>query len=219
MLVAALIVSAFPLVAYADDASSPASTSTTTSNPASTSNSTNSTNSTSTPNTTDANKQVDTTNPADSFQSICLNSWMKRVNDIGDKVSYKNFGEKYCACAQTQPLDTDAAVDKAIQVCMSRTLLHDSMDSLEEKIGLNKATDKDIAQYCSDRWSLIYPQMTEQAKQNATAFCECSTPKLVEVLKKSDDLTDKEYYLQIDTIAASCSGQLTPTQAPSKAAN
>lgn len=189
-MLAAILVSLLPLITYAEDAAKPA----------------------------DAN-QADSAKQAESFQSICLNSWLKRINDVGDKVSYKNFGEKYCACAQTQPLDTDAAVDKAIQVCMSRTLLRDSMDSLEDSVGLTKASDKDVGQYCHDRWNLIYPQMTDQAKQSAAAYCECSKPKLAELLKKSENMTDKDYYDQIDSIAAACSGQINPGQAPAKASN
>lgn len=150
--------------------------------------------------------------PVESFQSICLDSWMKRMTTIKDQVSYKNFGEKYCSCAQTQPLDTDIAVDKAIQVCMSRTLLHDAMDSLEDSVGLAKATDKDVTQYCLAKWDLIYPQITDRAKEIATAYCECSKLKLVELVKNADAMTDKAYSDQIDSIAASCSSEIKPNQ-------
>ncbi|ARG99341.1 hypothetical protein [Legionella micdadei] len=154
---------------------------------------------------TSAETADDTNKQAESFQAICLSSWMKRVSDVGNMAGYKNFGEKYCACALTQPLDTDAAVDKAIQVCMSRTLLHNTMDSLEEEVGLDKASDKDISQFCQDTWNLIYPKMTDQAKETATNFCNCSQPKLVALLKNSSNMTDKEYDAQIDSVAASCS--------------
>ncbi|MBA2651467.1 MAG: hypothetical protein H0U73_04265 [Tatlockia sp.] len=157
---------------------------------------------------TDANKQ------GESFATICLESWMKRFTDVKDKVGYKNFGQKYCACALTQPLDTDVAVDKAIQVCMTRILLQDSMNSLEDTVGLDKASDKEVNQACEDKWKLIYPQMSAQAQLNTTAFCSCTQPKLSELSKKSDNMTDKDYYTQIDSIAASCADMIKPNQQP-----
>lgn len=156
---------------------------------------------------------------AESFQSVCLSSWMKRINEISDKVSYKNFGEKYCGCALTQPLDTDADIDKAIQVCMARTLLHDTMDTIEDKVGLAKATEKDISESCDGLWNLIYPNMSEQAKRATTDFCNCARPKLADLLKNSDTMTDKDYYTQIDIVAATCSGMVKPEETPTKAAS
>ncbi|KTC87399.1 MULTISPECIES: hypothetical protein [Legionella] len=158
-------------------------------------------------------------NQAESFQAICLSSWMKRETNVANMTDYKKFGEKYCACALTQPLDTDAAVDKAIQVCMSRTLLRNTMDSLEEEIGLDKASDKDVSQFCQDTWNLIYPKMNDQAKQIATSFCDCSQPKLVSLIKSSNNMADKDYYDQIDSVAASCSGPIQSSQEPAKSAN
>jgi hypothetical protein len=180
---------------------------------------------TSTPATDETTKSTSTpgnmmdSNQAESFQAICLSSWMKRETNVANLTDYKNFGEKYCACALTQPLDTDAAVDKAIQVCMSRTLLRNTMDSLEEEIGLEKASDKDVSQFCQDTWNLIYPKMNDQAKQIATSFCDCSQPKLVSLLKSSTNMTDKDYYAQIDAVAASCSGPIESSQEPAKSGN
>jgi hypothetical protein len=147
---------------------------------------------------------------SESFQAICLDSWMNRYTEVKDKVAYKNFGEKYCNCAQTQPLDNDSAVDKAIHVCISRTLLHDTMDALKTSIGLNKVTDKDIIKHCQERWNLIYPKLTDNGKQATIAFCECSKTQLMDLQKKVNEMTDKEYNEQSDTIAAACSGTVKP---------
>lgn len=163
-------------------------------------------------------KAVETeTKPAETFQSVCLGSWMKRQNDIQDKVDYKNFGEKYCECASGQPLDNDDAIDKAIQLCMSRTLLHDTMDALDDKIGLDKATESDIDEHCQSRWQLVYPQLSDKGKEAATAYCKCSQPKLMSLIKKSDNMTDKAYYDEIDSIAASCSQEIKPDDESDKA--
>jgi hypothetical protein len=145
------------------------------------------------------------------FQAVCTNAWMQKADQSKNKVDYKNFGEKYCACAATQPLDSPVAIKKAIQICMSQTLLHDAMDALEEEVGLDDAKDTDVNDYCQDRWSLIEPNQDAQVKTIATVYCECAKPKLMEIIKKADNVTDKEYYAQIDAVAAECSGNVPQT--------
>lgn len=147
----------------------------------------------------------------DTFESVCVNAWMKNSDKAKDKVDYKNFGEKYCGCAAAQNIDTNdkEALKKAIQVCMSRTLLHDAMDSLEDEVGLSEAKDTDVSEYCVDRFKLIFEDNSENAKVS-TAYCECAKPKLMDLIKQSDDQTDKQYSEAIDTIAADCSASIQP---------
>lgn len=149
-----------------------------------------------------------TSQPGATFQEGCISKWMKKADEATDKVDYKDFGEKYCGCAATQPLDSAAAIKKAIQVCMSRTLLHDTMDSLEEEVGLSEAKDSDLQEYCQDRWNLIYPKQTDEDKKFTTAYCECAKPKLMDLIKQSDTITDKQYAEAIDKVAANCSGNV-----------
>ncbi len=146
--------------------------------------------------------------PGESFQTVCISSWMKKIGDSADKIDFKNFGEKYCTCAAAQPLDNDAAIQKAIQLCMSRTLLHDAMDSLEQEVGLSEAKDTDINEYCEDRWNLVYPKQTDADKQITAAYCECAKPKLMDLIKKADNMTDKQYEEGIDDVASACSGKV-----------
>lgn len=154
----------------------------------------------------------------DSFLTTCTNAWMQKINASAEPVDYKNFGEKYCGCAANQPLDNQAAIQKAMQLCISRTLLHDAMDSLEEEIGLSEAKDTDVMEYCEDRWNLIYPKQTEADKKITTAYCECAKPKLMDLIKQSDNMTDKQYDDGIDLVASACSAnvkqQTPPTNTP-----
>lgn len=152
------------------------------------------------------------TKSGESFQSICLDSWLKRVTNDQNKVDYKNFGEKYCECAASQPLDNDQAIDKAIQLCMSRTLLKDAMDALDDSVGITEATDKQVGEYCESRWKLVYPTMNDNVKAAATAYCDCAKPKLLDLNKRSEDMTDNEYYDGINEIAATCSTQLQSSE-------
>lgn len=141
------------------------------------------------------------------FQSICTQAWMEKANMAKDKVDYKNFGEKYCKCAANQPLISDEEVQKAIQLCISRTLLHDAMDSLEDEVGFNKAKDTEITEYCHDRWNLIYPDLSDENKKKTMAYCDCAKPKLMNLMKQSDNMTDKQYEDGINEIADSCSAE------------
>lgn len=159
------------------------------------------------------------TKASNSFQSVCINSWMTKGDQASDKVDYKNFGEKYCACASTQPLDNDVAIKKATQICLSRTLLHDAMDSLEEEIGLSDAKDTDVMEYCQNRWELIYPKQSDEDKKFTTAYCECAKPKLLGLIKESDKITDQQYSENIDSIAAACSGNVNEEEPAASTTN
>lgn len=141
----------------------------------------------------------------ESFQTVCTDAWMKKSDDAKDKVDYKNFGEKYCGCAANQPLDNEEAIQKAIHLCMSRTLLHDAMDSLEDEVGLSEAKDSDITEYCQDRWNLVYPKLTDEDKKLTVAYCECAKPQLMELIKQADNMTDKAFDEGVDKVAAACS--------------
>ena len=100
---------------------------------------------------------------------------------------------------------------------MSRTLLHDTMDSLEEEVGLTEAKDTDFMEYCQDRWNLIYPKPTDEGKKFTQAYCECAKPKLMDLIKQSDKMTDKQYNDGVDSVAAACSANVQE-EAPPKTA-
>jgi len=152
---------------------------------------------------------VEETKPAETFQSICLKSWMERANEAEDKVDFQNFGEKYCDCAATQqPLTTNEDVAKAAKVCMSRILLQDSMDNLTDELELSDVTEADVNEYCLDRWKLIYPSMDDKIKKTSEDYCSCAKPKLLELIKKMDSKTDKQFAAEINEVAANCSGQV-----------
>jgi len=145
----------------------------------------------------------------DSFHQVCVKSWMGRNADVKNKVDFQNFGEKYCTCAETQtPLDSNEAINMAAQVCMSRTLLQDAADNLSDEIGLNEVKDTDFNEYCMDRWELVYPNMDDNDKKAAVGYCDCAKPKLLELFKKSSDMTDQAYSKAIDDVAATCSGKV-----------
>lgn len=148
---------------------------------------------------------ADNANSKEDFATICTNAWMEKADTAKDKVDFKNFGEKYCACAAAQPLGSDEAIQKAIHVCMSRTLLHDALDAMEDDVGLSKAQESDFLQFCQDRWNLIYPNLSDENKKVTMAYCECAKPKVMALIKQADNLTDKQYDEGVNDVAAACS--------------
>lgn len=202
-ILSAVIIFMLPTLGFTED------TTTTTSSPTpTTTESTPTATTPATPAATDSSTTTTTTNAAPTFQSTCVNAWMGRNTDVTDKMDFKNFGEKYCKCAETQqPLDSQEAVNKAAQVCMSRTLLQDAMDNVEEKVGLDKVTSQDIENACQDRWHLVYPKMDDNDKKIASSYCSCANSKLADLSKRAANMTDDEYYKEINGIAATCSGK------------
>ncbi|KTD16218.1 hypothetical protein [Legionella jordanis] len=143
-----------------------------------------------------------------SFLATCVNSWMQRMDKDQDKTDYRNFGEKYCDCAAQQPLDNAENINKAMQLCMSQTLLEDTMDSLENEVGFDKVSEEDLDEYCADRFALVFPKMNENSKQISTAYCNCAKPRLMRLIKVADNMTDGQYSNEINQVAAACSSGL-----------
>jgi hypothetical protein len=149
--------------------------------------------------------RVGATTQQEAFQMTCVKSWMQRMGENQDKTDYKNFGEKYCDCASKQPLDSTMHINKTMQLCMSQTLLQDTMDTLENEVGLDKATEEDLHEYCEDRFALVFPKMSERDRQISAAYCDCAKPHLLKILRTANDMTDKEYSNHINEVAAICS--------------
>lgn len=149
----------------------------------------------------------------DSFNKTCVNMWMKRGQGVNDQVAFQNFGEKYCECAATQPLDSDASVEKAAETCMVRVLLHDAMDIQQNKYGVSKVTAEGIQASCAAEWMLIFPKMDAAEKTSATAYCNCAQPQLFSLVKIHDTLTDQQYVDKINEIAQQCTKVLDDADA------
>lgn len=156
------------------------------------------------------------TKTADAFKNRCVEVWVEKGTDVTDKVAYKNFGEKFCACAVDKPLDNDAAINKTAQLCMSQTLLHDSMDTLSDEKGLANLNTDQIQGACVAKWVSLYPKMADEAKTSTTNFCSCSAPQLNDLVKKQNDVTDKQYSDQINTIADGCADKVKMDSSSSK---
>ncbi|KGP62762.1 hypothetical protein EP47_02085, partial [Legionella norrlandica] len=92
--------------------------------------------------------------------------------------------------------------------CLPQTILHDAMDELEEGVTLSEVNTTTIEQYCIDRWNLVYPRQNNDDKKLVFAYCECAKTKLLDIIKKIDELSNKEYEDAIKNINMLCSGNL-----------
>lgn len=143
----------------------------------------------------------------ETFKTNCVKAWMEIAAKNIDMINYKNFGEKYCDCASSKPLDSQTDLDKAAQICVSQILLHDTMDNLEDEVGLAKLTQEQILSGCQEKWKILYP---DQPSKN---YCQCAAPKLYEMNHNSENMTDKEWYEKMNSIADNCAGNVTPHKA------
>lgn len=142
---------------------------------------------------------------ADKFKVECNKAWMEGADKSTDKVAFKNFGEKYCACFGDKPLDDKDVIKKYTPVCMSQVLLRDTMDNIESDKGLANATQESIESTCNDEWLIINSGLNGITTPTKSAYCTCAAPKLNELTKNKDNVTDKEWYEKINTIAKDCS--------------
>ncbi|HAU0827434.1 TPA: hypothetical protein JBH49_15805, partial [Legionella pneumophila] len=144
----------------------------------------------------------------ETLQSHCFETWMKKIDPSIDKETYKQFGDKYCRCISTKNLDNKTGVQKAIRNCIPQTILHDAMDELEEEVTLSEVTTQTIEQYCLNRWSLIYPNQSDEDKKTIQAYCACVKTKLLSFIEQIEKISNREYNEAINDINTICSENL-----------
>ncbi|HAT8180732.1 TPA: hypothetical protein JA361_15080 [Legionella pneumophila] len=144
----------------------------------------------------------------ETLQSHCLETWLNNADQSIDKETYKQFGDKYCRCISTKNLDNKTGIQKAIKNCLPQTILHDAMDELEEEVTLSEVTTQTIEQYCLNRWSLIYPNQSDEDKKTIQAYCACVKTKLLNFIEQIEKISNKEYNEAINDINTICSENL-----------
>jgi|GEM_PF-3310893 len=155
----------------------------------------------------------DAVNP--NFKTECVSAWMKGAPQEG-KVDYQNFGEQYCGCAAGKSIKSQDDLKLAAQTCMAQTVLRGTMDNVEEKPGLSKATADDILSACIDTWAVVNPQIAANPTAAAATkgFCVCAQSKLADLAKNNENITDDQWYLQIDAVSAGCAEAMMGAKPP-----
>lgn len=147
-------------------------------------------------------------NLPETFHYTCVNEWMNRVEGIKDKGRYQNFGDKYCTCVAGLPLNNVDEIVRTARNCISRTLLLDAMEAIDDDLGYTQTTLGDINEYCQDRWALIYPQMTDADKRAGDTYCNCAKSPLLALAKKSDSMGYQAFDSAVEEIAKNCAGNI-----------
>lgn len=142
------------------------------------------------------------------FKKSCSETWVEKSGPVSDKVAYKDFGEKYCQCLTDKPLQPESALKESAGICISQILLTNTMDILESDEGLDNVDETKINQACTTHWALIYTGLTGETKAPDNSYCNCAAPKLNDMNKDRDNLTDKEWSDKINEIAKECSDKV-----------
>ncbi len=140
----------------------------------------------------------------ESFRASCEKTWMTKVDNTADEVTFRDFGQKYCDCVASQPLGTNAGSPETEAICMSRTALYLTMDNIGADQGLSNLTEDKIKSSCNDIWSIVNPNINSANKQTYSKICICAAPKLSALAKDKENYTDREWYAKINEIAAGC---------------
>lgn len=147
----------------------------------------------------DSNKPVPVANGA-----ACITNWMAREQDLLDMADYKDFGEQYCSCINKNLPENQETRNR----CLAQTLLHDTVQNLDEQQELSDAKIPDINTACQSRWDLIFPHMNSTVKNKATLYCHCVQKGLTLLFANSNEISEQQYTDHIDAIADSCAAQL-----------
>lgn len=137
-----------------------------------------------------------------SFSTTCEKNWMINIDNTSDDVTFRDFGQKYCDCASSQPQNIEPAKTKAI--CMSRVALYLTMDAIGAEEGLSHVTEDKIKSSCNTIWEIVSQSTEPSSKQKNAQICICAAPKLNALTQKKENYTDREWYTKINEIAAGC---------------
>lgn len=138
------------------------------------------------------------------FRTSCEKTWMTKVDNSSDEVTFRDFGQKYCDCTAGQPIGPNAGSSKTEAICMSRTALYLTMDNIGSDQGLSNLTEDKIKSSCNDIWDIVNPNINAANKQGNSKICICAAPKLSTLAKDKENYTDREWYAKINEIAAGC---------------
>lgn len=140
-----------------------------------------------------------------SFKKSCVKAWMNKSKS-GDSAEFKSYGEKYCDCVASQAIDTDAQMESAAKLCMSRVLLREAMNALQENGGLSNLNTNKIEMSCVKRWDSIATALAGDSIKPMDIYCRCAAPKLLDLSSNRDSYTETTWAEKIDSIADSCAG-------------
>jgi len=137
-------------------------------------------------------------------RASCEKTWMTKVGDSSDEVTFRDFGQKYCDCTSNQPLGLNAGMTKTEAICMSRTVLYLTMDNIGADEGLSNLTEDKIKSSCNGIWGIVNPNAEGVNKQKNASLCACAAPKLNALAKDRENYTDREWYAKVNEITAGC---------------
>lgn len=130
----------------------------------------------------------------------CVTALTKEKAPDQDGAAYGVFAENACTCLLEKSPTGDVSDKKINKTCIFSGMLHVVTDDLD------KATSgEDMTKACNSMLNINNPKPSKEDETVVTAFCQCAQPKLLDLFKQSDSLSDKQYDDGITAIAEGCS--------------
>lgn len=130
----------------------------------------------------------------------CVNAVMKEKIPDQKNEQYSLFADKTCGCLLEKSPSGEVSDKKINKLCIFSGMLHAVTDDLDKN-----ASDTELMDACKSMLHINNAKPTDEDTKIVNAFCQCAQPKLSELFKKSDSMSDKEYDDGINGIAESCS--------------
>ena len=130
----------------------------------------------------------------------CVSAMIKAKSAEQNSTEYSVFAEKACSCLLEKSPSGDVNDKKINKLCIFSGMLHAVTDDLDKN-----ASNSEMMEACKKMVHINNPKPTDEDMNTVNAFCQCAQPKLLELFKKSDSMTDKEYDDGINGIAENCS--------------
>lgn len=140
------------------------------------------------------------------FQS-CMKAITKHDTPENNTPEYKKFNETMCDCMveQLKSNHNNEDSNKITKTCFFNALLHYATDNLD-----TNTTDSDMMSACKNMLNVSKDKSSDKEQKMVADFCQCAQPKLLDLFKQSDSMTDQQYKEGIYSIADTCSANIVP---------
>lgn len=134
----------------------------------------------------------------------CMEAMLKDEKPQNNTPELKKFTGQMCDCLIAKMNKNNEVDNKTLsKTCFFSSLLHYATDDLEEN-----ATDSEMMTACRGMLNVHKDKTSDNELKMVADFCQCAQPQLLDLFKKSDSMTDKQYDEGIYSIAGACSANI-----------
>jgi hypothetical protein len=130
----------------------------------------------------------------------CVSAFAQQKAPDQDAAEYGVFAENACNCLLEKSPTGDVSDKSVNRTCILSGMLHVVTDNLDKDTSAD-----DMTKACNSMVSVNNSKPSKDDETLVNGFCQCAQPKLLELFKQSDAMSDKQYNDGITAIAQSCS--------------